>query len=187
MGMLKEWRNTRYPGIMLFLVSILIAYAIFKSREVLPLQELILSSGYIGVFIAGIFYTYGFTSPPATAVFLILAQERNIYLSALVGGIGALVGDLIIFGFLRYSVEEEIEKMSKEKLIRKLNNKIPHFLKKYAAPIFGMIAIASPLPDELGISLLALSKGISNRIFMAISYIANTAGIFVILLIGSAI
>ncbi len=94
---------------------------------------------------------------------------------------------LIIFKFIRYSFADEIEKLSKEKAIKHFNNKIPNLLKKYFIPILACFIIASPLPDEIGVSLLAASQSISTNFFSILSYVLNTAGIFVILLIGSAI
>ena len=98
-----------------------------------------------------------------------------------------MVGDLIIFKFIRYSFADEIDKFSKEKAINRLNNKIPNLLKKYFVPVLAGFIIASPLPDEIGVSLLATSRSISTKFFSILSYVLNTAGIFIILLIGTAI
>ena len=46
--------------------------------------------------------------------------------------------------------------------------------------------IASPLPDEIGVTMIAASKSISAKVFSVISYVLNTAGIFVILMIGGS-
>jgi hypothetical protein len=47
-------------------------------------------------------------------------------------------------------------------------------------PVIGAIIIASPLPDEVGISLMGLSK-ISTPKFIFISYILNSIGLFLII------
>ncbi|MDP3765383.1 MAG: hypothetical protein Q8R04_02625, partial [Nanoarchaeota archaeon] len=141
--------------------------------------------GYFGTFLAGMLFTYGFTAAPATAILLILAKEQNIILAGLIGGFGALIGDLIIFRFIRDSFADEFKKLSKEKFVQNINNKTPSLLKKYFAPVIAGFIIASPLPDVLGVSLLAASRTISMRMFSVISYLLNTAGIFIILGIGS--
>ena len=98
-----------------------------------------------------------------------------------------MVGDLIIFNFVRYSLDDEIKKLSKEKIVSYINHKTPNLFKKYLIPVIAGFIIASPLPDEIGVSLLAASMTISTKIFSIISYVLNTAGIFVILIIGNII
>jgi len=159
----------------------------FIGRDFLPFHNFLLSLGYLGTFLAGVFFTYGFTAAPATAMLLILSNEQNIFFAGFIAGFGALVGDLIIFKFIRYSFANEIEKISQEKAINYLNNKIPTLLKKHFVSILAGFIIASPLPDEIGVSLLATSRSISTKFFSVLSFSLNTAGIFAILLIGNTI
>lgn len=169
------------------MLTFAIAYILFLGRDFAPIQNTLLLLGYFGTFLAGILFTYGFTAAPATAILLILAKGQNILLSGLIGGLGALVGDFIIFKLIRNTFSDKIRKLSKEKTILKINNKMPHLLKKYLVPVLAGFIIASPLPDEIGVSMLAASSSISTRAFLAISYLLNTAGILVILAIGSFI
>jgi uncharacterized membrane protein YdjX (TVP38/TMEM64 family) len=108
-------------------------------------------------------------------------------MAGLIAGLGALVGDLVIFKFIKHSFADEIEKFSKEKSFKYLKKKIPGKLKKYLIVVLGGFIIASPLPDEIGVSLLAATSSISTRTFSIISYMMNTAGILIILLIGNKI
>ena len=100
-------------------------------------------------------------------------------------GLGALVSDMLIFKFLRFSFSDEIKKLSREKILRKLGSYIP--LKVYLLPVLAGFIIASPLPDELGVYMLAASRKVSFKVFTILSYIFNTFGIFVILLIGKSL
>jgi len=187
MFMKKILSKIKYPKLLFLIFTFVIAYLMFTGQEFSPFHNFLFNLGYFGTFLAGIFFTYGFTAAPATAILLILAGEQNILFAGFIAGFGALIGDLIIFKFIRYSFADEIEKISQEKAINHLNNKIPTLLKKYFVPILAGFIIASPLPDEIGVSLLAASRSISTKLFSALSYILNTAGIFVILLIGSTI
>jgi uncharacterized membrane protein YdjX (TVP38/TMEM64 family) len=57
------------------------------------------------------------------------------------------------------------------------------FQNKYLAwflPVAGAIIIASPFPDEVGVSLMGLSK-IKPWRFALLSFILNTAGIYILL------
>jgi len=176
----------KYPKLLLLILTFVIAYLFLTSQAFEPLKKIMLSLGYIGAFLGGIFFVYGFTAAPATAALLILAKQQSIFFSGIIAGVGALFGDLIIFKLLRSTFSDEIECLKREKTMMLLYRKTPDFLKKYLLPVFGGIIIASPLPDEIGVTLLAISK-ISTRTFIELSYLLNTAGIFIILLIGQAI
>ena len=184
---MKKIPLIKYPKFLLLFITFLIAYLLFYERTNTPFHNFIISWGYAGTFIAGILFAYGFTAAPATAILLILAKEQNIFLAGFIGGFGALIGDLIIFNFVRYSLDDEIKKLSKEKIISYISHKTPNSIKRYLIPVIAGFIIASPLPDEIGVSLLAASKTISIKIFSVISYLLNTAGIFVILAIGNMI
>ncbi len=178
---------TKYPKFLLLFITFLIAYLLFNGRTNPKFHVFIVSLGFLGTFLTGILFTYGFTAAPATAIFLILAKEQNILLAGLIGGLGALLGDLFIFNFIRYSFNDEVKKLYREKLIVYANHKTPSFLKRYLLPVVAGFIIASPLPDEIGVTMLAASKSISAKVFSVISYVLNTAGIFVVLMVGSAL
>ncbi|MEK6984753.1 MAG: hypothetical protein AABX33_09345 [Nanoarchaeota archaeon] len=177
----------KYPKFLLLFITFLIAYLLFIGKTNPKFHLFVVSLGFLGTFLTGILFTYGFTAAPATAIFLILAKEQNIMLTGLVGGLGALLGDLLIFNFIRHSFKDEVKKLYKEKLIVYANHKTPSFLKRYLLPVVAGIIIASPLPDEIGVTMLASFKSISEKIFLMLSYSLNTAGIFVILLIGKSL
>ena len=177
----------KYPKFLLLLLTFGVAYILFYGRTYQPLHDFIISMGYIGTLIAGMLFAYGFTAAPATAILLILAKEQNILFAGFIGGFGALIGDLFIFNFIRHSFADEIKKLSKEKIVLYVNHKTPNLFKKYFVPVVAGFIIASPLPDEIGVSLLTTSRTISIKIFSVVSYLLNTAGIFVILYIGNTI
>lgn len=176
----------KYPKFLLLFITFLIAYLLFYGREYVQFRDFMAGLGYSGTFVAGMLFTYGFTAAPATAIFLILAQSQNIYIASLIGGFGALVGDLFIFSFIRNSFTGEIRKLSKEKIVKYFNGKFPNAIKEYFLPVIAGFVIASPLPDEIGVTMLAATKIISTKVFSVISYLLNTAGIFVVLVIGSS-
>ncbi|MFA5075962.1 MAG: hypothetical protein WC480_00920 [Patescibacteria group bacterium] len=174
----------RYPKFLALILTVFLAYFLFIERNFEPWHDFLISLGYVGIFIVGMLYVYGFTAAPATVILLILAKGQNIILAGLVAGLGALVSDLILFKFIRHSFIDEIERLAQQRIFVYLKSKMSLLVQKYFLPILGAVLVASPLPDEIGVSLLA-SSGISNRNFYLLSYVLNTAGIFVILFIGS--
>ena len=177
----------KYLKFLLLLLTFIFAYILFKGRNFLQIKNLVSSFGYIGTFLSGSFFTYGFTSAPATALLLIISKEQNIILAGLIAGFGALIGDLIIFTFIRFSFKDEIKDISRSRLYKIIDKKTHHLFKRYFNPILAGFIIASPLPDEIGVALFAASMHISRRLFSVISYLVNTLGIFIILMIGKSI
>ncbi|MEM4260022.1 MAG: hypothetical protein QXG00_02195 [Candidatus Woesearchaeota archaeon] len=165
-------------------MTVILAYLIFAHSDLTSFRDFLEKTGYIGTFFAGMSFTYGFTAAPATAVLLILAKTQNIVIAGFLAGIGALVADLIIFNFIKYSFIDEIERLSQEKLVKRIDSLLPFFTRKYFIMIIASIIIASPLPDEIGVVMLAASRKISTKMFSLISFILNTSGIFIILIIG---
>ncbi|MFH1248585.1 MAG: hypothetical protein V1660_00340 [archaeon] len=183
----KILAKVRYPKFLLLILTFVIAYILFSGRNFPLVNNALSSLGYLGTFLAGILYVYGFTAAPATAILLILAKQQNILAAGLIAGFGSLLGDLVIFNFIRLSFDDEIERISKEKAVVYLEKKMPPLLKKYLIPVLAGFIIASPLPDEIGVSLLAASRSISLKAFSVLSYVLNTGGIFVILIMGKLI
>ena len=99
----------------------------------------------------------------------------------LIAGLGAVTGDFIIFRFVKDNLLGDVDYISH---LFDHQKHLKHLLHtryfSWLLPVLGAIIIASPLPDELGISLLGLST-ISTQKFLLISYILNSVGIFLII------
>ena len=182
---------TKYPRFVILLLTFVLAYVIFWERDFSPFHNFLISTWYFGTFLSGMLYDYGFTAAPATAVLLILGKEQNIFLAGIIAGLGALSGDLIIFKYIRHSWKKELKSITKHKAVIRLKShfhtKIPNPLKKYLILAIASFIIASPLPDEIGVAMLAGTLSISTRLFSVVSFLLNTCGIFIILIIGSSI
>ena len=115
--------------------------------------------GYIGAFIAGILFVSTFTVATGAVILLILAEQLHPIEIGLIAGFGAVLGDLTIFRFVKDNLTQELESLynqfdSNHHLKRVLHSK--YF--SWSLPVIGAIIIASPFPDELGISILGFSK-----------------------------
>jgi uncharacterized membrane protein YdjX (TVP38/TMEM64 family) len=181
-----------YPRLFILAATIAFALFIYHGREALLLSELLHEYPYVASFIAGFFLAYGFTAAPATALLLIIGGDSHIVARGLVAGVGGLAGDLLIFKYVRYSFQEEIRRLREWRLWEwwaweRLRAWLPHpesRLHQYLVLTFAGLLIASPLPDEIGVSILAASPHLSTRNFAVISYVLNTLGIFALLFIG---
>ncbi|MCR4311180.1 MAG: hypothetical protein NUV54_01245 [Candidatus Taylorbacteria bacterium] len=141
----------------------------------------------MGSLIAGMFFTSVFTTAPSVALLLLLVQITPLPLLAIVGGAGAVIGDLIIFYFIRDRFGKDLMELIREKQYGKRWKCLLRLrLVRNITFLIGGLIIASPLPDELGISLLGFSK---MRIlpFVFVSFVSNATGIFVIGLLAQAL
>ncbi|MBI2105605.1 hypothetical protein HYT56_02075 [Candidatus Woesearchaeota archaeon] len=175
----------KYPKFFALFLTIVIAVLIFNNQNLVTKESFVIIENYLSSFTLGVLYAYGFTAALATGGLLIIANQQNIIITGIIAGLGALIGDLIIFRFIRRSFNDELNLLAKTKYIKKFRK----FLKKYSAlnkivPFLAYIIIASPLPDEIGVALAATYRDITAKSFVITSYLLNTAGIFTILIIG---
>lgn len=181
---LRIFLNFRYKKIFLLLLSIIIAYLIFSNSKIADYVLSLNNFGYLGVFIAGLFFAFGFTSPISAGFFITLNPE-NLWLAGILGGLGALIGDIIIFKFIRFSFMDEFQRLKKTSIIKKvsmlIDKTLNHKIKVYFIYAFAGIFIASPLPDEAAIIMLAGLTKIKLNILAIISFVMNTAGILILL------
>ncbi len=134
-------------------------------------------------FIAGVFFTSLLSVVPATIVFLEVTQTLSPYTIAFIGAFGAVIGDLFLFLFVREAVNERTTLFLKESQRRRLRKLFHSPFLHWLLPLFGALIIASPLPDELGLALMGLSR-IDMKIFVPISYTMNFLGIVGVALLG---
>lgn len=164
------------------IVSIIIAFISVKTGILTDLLASTQELKFIGSFVAGMFFVSIFTAAPATVVLVEISQSNSVFLVALFGGIGSLVGDLIIFRFIKDRLSNDflflINKSDHKRLVSIFRLKLFRWL----VPFFGALIIASPLPDELGLAMMGLSK-IKTSLFIPLSFLLNFFGILAIGLI----
>jgi hypothetical protein len=169
--------------IVIIVLSVFVAVILVKTEVLTKILTSTKELELVGSFVAGIFFTSVFTVAPAVATLGEIAQADSIILTAVFGGMGAVVGDLIIFRFIRDRFSEHLMELIKHqgagKRIKALF-KLRFF--RWLTFFVGGLIIASPLPDELGISLLGFSK-MKTLWFIPLSFTFNFIGIFLIGLI----
>jgi uncharacterized membrane protein YdjX (TVP38/TMEM64 family) len=173
--------------LVLVFFSVLLAVLLVTSGVVQQIIDLFQNSYIVISVLAGILFTSLFTSAIGVASFVVLGQDGyNPFLIAVLGGVGAVIGDTLIFRILKDNILEDIQyitqKYNKGRIRKLLRSKSIYWI----MPFLAMIIIASPLPDELGIALLAASK-IRMKYFFLISFILNFIGILFVVLIGEVI
>lgn len=162
-----------------FFVAVLVAVSDLAPNLLTATSEV----KFLGSFIAGMFFTSIFTTAPATVVLFEISKANSILEVALLGGLGALVGDLVIFRFFKNSLAKDIGYLTRTPGIKRLAAIFKTKLFRYLIPFLGALIIASPLPDEIGLALMGFSK-LKTRFFIPLSFVLNSLGILLIGLIA---
>lgn len=132
--------------------------------------------GAFGCFVAGLLFTSVFTVGPASIGLAVLGESLPPLIVALWGALGALAGDLLLYRFLRSRVAPDVELAVTGATYRKTLSFFHLGFVRVLAPLLGALVIASPLPDELGLALMGISRT-RIAIVAPISFVMNFLGI----------
>ncbi len=175
----QEDKNNIMRDLGIIILSIVIAVILARTGILTSILTSTQEVEILGSLIAGMFFVSIFTVAPAGVVLFEIAAANSIWEVALFGGIGALIGDLIIFRFIKDSLSEDIHwlvrKTKQERLVSIFRLKILRWI----VPFIGALIVASPLPDEIGLAMMGLSK-MKTSVFIPISFTLNFLGILII-------
>ncbi|MFH1048931.1 MAG: hypothetical protein V1732_04685 [Patescibacteria group bacterium] len=183
---MNNHKNNLINDISIIVLSVLIAIVLAKTGIFLDILASSKKLELFGSFVAGMFFTSVFTAAPATVVLAEIAQVNSIFLVAFFGGVGAMIGDLIIFRFIKSRLSEDILYLLKKSKSEKLVSIFRLRIFRWSMAFLGALIIASPFPDELGLAMMGFSK-MRMSLFIPISFLLNSLGILAIGLIAKAI
>jgi uncharacterized membrane protein YdjX (TVP38/TMEM64 family) len=183
------YKGFKFPKLIGMLVCIILAYIMFHTFTFQNFATNLGDSVNLGIFIAGMLFAFGFTAPFAVAFFVAVAPYTNLVDAAFIGGFGALIADLVIFEVIRFSLMDEFQRIRGYHLFRTFDKaykrSVPFRLRTYITVVLAGIIIASPLPDEIGVTMLAGFTEIKRSTFAIISFLLNSLGIAIVLFLGS--
>ena len=183
----KSIRGYLVQDLMIIIMSIFLAVVLVQTNILEHLLSTTKDYGILGSFVAGLFFTSIFTTAPSMIALGEISQMQPVIQVAFVGAAGAMIGDLLIFQFIRDKLSEHLMNLMKDE-IAGVKRKFRHHLKffRWFTFFIGGVIIASPLPDELGVGLLGLSK--MNVVWFApLSFLFNFIGIIMIGLVANAL
>lgn len=178
---LPPHHRLKHKNLIILFLGLAAAFALSQNpafRQFIPRLN---QFGYLSTFLAGSLFASTFTVAAGALIIASLAPSLNPFLLVITAALGAVATDFAIFRLVRRQAESHVSP---------IYHLFPHHhhLKKilhtrffgWTLPVVGAIILASPLPDELGISLMGLSE-IKNRQFFLISYLSHTFGITTLL------
>lgn len=128
----------------------------------------------------GIFSVNFVTAVPAYAFFHKAVTPDNFAQVLLGLALGSVIGDTLIFNFIKFRIVENIIKAFKN------NKRISKVLKtrnqfsRLLLILLGSLIIMSPFPDEIALLIMGFSR-IKNLYFIPISFILNLFGNYIFL------
>lgn len=184
---MQFWNSWKYKNLTLVFFSLVIALLLSKLEIFKSFLLGLGSFGYLSAFLAGFLFVSTFTIAEGAVILFILGQNLTAWEIGLIAGIGAVVGDMTIFRFIKNDLTSELVLIynhldHKHHFAKLLHSKYFH----WSLPVVGALIIASPLPDELGVTLMGISKMKTYK-FIITSFVLNSIGIFLVVSASSVI
>lgn len=167
--------------LIIFLISIFFAFLIIQNGTLESFIAKVEPVRFLAEFIGGLLFTSFLTTPFSIALFYVLADSVHPLQVAVIGGFGASLGDLLIIAVFRNSFFDDFKTLERTLKLKRAFNFFRHSHFNHLAPVLGVLIIASPFPDELGLMMLGASKLKTIQLFI-LTYVLNAAGIFFITL-----
>lgn len=174
----------KHPKLLLLTAMIVLAYILFSRPAIVAtFKHLGTTQSYATSLIAGFLFAFGFSTPIALGIFLTI-EPSNFFLASLIGGVGAVLGDLVILNGIRLWYQDEFTNLEHTKLVRRIKNMIRSQqslrIQHYLLYVVAALIIILPVPDEVGVSLLAGFTHMKQGIFCVISFILHFTSILIL-------
>ena len=176
---MKWFINYKYKGLTLIFISILLTIFLSKYNFLNEPLFNLRHTPFLGSFIAGILYVSASTAALGILMLSDLAKTISPIEIAIIAGLGGAVADFTLFRFFKGDLIGEITPIYNKFGGRHLTRLMYHKYFRWSLPIIGAIIIASPIPDELGISLMGLSR-IKTYQFVLLSLVLDITGVFLL-------
>ncbi len=174
----------KYPKLFWLFALIVAAYFIFSRPFFSEWMQTFNELGHVGTFISGALTALGFTSPFGIGL-LININPENVLFTTFIAGLGATIVDLLIFKIIKTSLMDEFRKLEKTKVIREIEGIVKKnksvLIRHYLLYVFAGIMLVTPLPDELGVSMLAGLTTVKPLNLAIIGFFLHSTSIFFII------
>ncbi|MEN9647676.1 MAG: hypothetical protein RLY57_480 [Candidatus Parcubacteria bacterium] len=171
-----------FKDICIVVISILVAILMVHVGFVDSILT-VFESPLVASFVAGIFFTSLLTISPASIVLAELGTRGAPLEIAFFGALGALIGDMLLFYFVKDRISADIAALLKNKIEHYHLDQMHSRYARWVLPMIGAFIIASPLPDELGIMLMGAAK-MKTRYLIPVSFVMNFIGVLLVLAVG---
>ncbi len=168
----------RYKYTIVLIITFVVAWAIARLGLIDTFASRVSESNQLlYTLVSGVMYSFSFTAGLSVLLFseMSITQEMVFPLS-LIAALGGLFADLLIFRFIKDVILHELGDHAKKMLARATKTKIA----RVALGVFGAAIIASPFPDEIGLTFMGVSK-IKFWELVVLTYALDTLGCYIII------
>jgi hypothetical protein len=130
-------------------------------------------------------YSYSFTLSLGALLLPAFLNDFSPLVIAIFGGLGGTFADITMFQLVKSDLKQEMKALAKTNFMKAVR-KLPLMKFDWFRDVLGAILITSPLPDEIGIAVMA-STHLSENAFRFIALIANVLGIYLLVTAAAAI
>ncbi|MBI2024842.1 MAG: hypothetical protein HYT03_02025 [Candidatus Harrisonbacteria bacterium] len=183
---LREIKHHLIRNFIVFAASVVLAVVFVRSGLVEDLLIYIHDFYILGALVAGFFLAFVLTVGPAAATLIGIGENVPVVLIALIGALGSVVANLALFQFVKKEISDDFIAYFESTRMKPLAEFLKLQAVRWILPIIGAIIVASPLPDEIGLAMIGVSK-IKTIIFVPVMYLLHFFGILVIVSAGRAI
>lgn len=157
-------------------ISIFIAVYVVETGIIEVLIAQVRSFELLASFVAGFFFTSIFTAALSITVLAEIMHTTPIWQVALMGGFGAALGDIVLLSLIHKSIDTETRYLLGQPRFGRFKKIFDTTLFHRLSFFIGALIIASPLPDELGLTLIGINHISKTHLFF-ILFTMNTLGI----------
>ena len=174
----------KYRYTIILLATFLTAWAVGYLGYLDPIATSVAQANKI-VFtaIAGALYSFSLTAAFAVVLFSNLTlSQSEVFPLAVIAATGGMLMDLTLFRFIKGFMAEEITGHARRVMNRFTRRKWVQIVLQ----VVGALIIMSPLPEELGLTFLGLSR-LSFWKVMLITYVLDIIGAYLVIMLVSTI
>lgn len=168
----------RYKYTIILVITFFVAWAIGRLGIIDTYASSFAESNQIlYTFISGAMYSFSFTAGLSVLLFSEMSISPDAVLPlSFIAAFGGLLADILIFRFIKDVILHELGHHAQAVIVRATRTKIA----KIALGVLGALIIASPFPDEIGLTFMGVSK-IKLWELVVLTYILDTLGSYIII------
>ena len=177
----KPHHQHKRRNVILLVLSLIFAIVFATSPLLNNLLNYFSPHPLITAFIGGMLFTSTFTVATGVILLLKLVGFYSPILVILLAGLGAAFCDYLVFILVKDKAPTHVSLIYKNMFNHSHLHKILHtHYFAWTLPVLGAIIMATPLPDELAISLMSLSK-LTGFKFVFIAFTSHLVGMTTII------
>lgn len=186
MGSFHIFESHLVKNLFILIATIVVGWRLAESQAFHDILTASRESEIIGSFVGGIFFTSLFTTGPAAVTLGTIARENSLLLVSLLGGAGAVIGDYVLFRFMKSYLTDELFALFGRRPRHRLGWLFRLKIFRWFFMIVGALIIALPLPDEIGLALMGFSR-IKTGHLIPLSFALNSLGIALVGFVARAL